>query len=91
MSYARYLIRRSGGFGSGLQLHCSGRTGSVNSDNGVILEEPVQDGDPFGGSSAIIVLGRISPRQRRHVEERRAFRVRVARVAMLLVCGKDSG
>ena len=45
MSYARYLIRRSDGLGSGLELHCSGQTGSVNSDNGVILEEPIQDGD----------------------------------------------
>ena len=45
MSYARYLIRPSDGIGSGLQLHCSGQTGGVNSDNGVILEEPIQDGD----------------------------------------------
>ena len=45
MSYARYLIRSSDGLGSGLQLHCSGRTGSVNSDDGAILEEPIQDGD----------------------------------------------
>jgi hypothetical protein len=45
MSYARYLIRPSDGIGSGLQLHCSGQTGGVNSDNGAILEEPIQDGD----------------------------------------------
>jgi hypothetical protein len=45
MSYARYLIRRAGGIGSGLQLQCSGRTGGISSDDGVILEEPIQDGD----------------------------------------------
>jgi hypothetical protein len=45
MSYARYLIRRAGGIGTGLQLHCSGRTGGITSDNGSILEDPVQDGD----------------------------------------------
>jgi hypothetical protein len=60
MSYARYLIRRSGGFGSGLQLHCSGRTGSVNSDNGVILEEPVQDGDSL--DTLIRMAGEHRPR-----------------------------
>jgi hypothetical protein len=45
MSYARYLIRRYGGFGSGLALQCSGRTGGVSGGDGVILEEPIQDGD----------------------------------------------
>jgi hypothetical protein len=45
MSYARYLIRRAGWLESGLSLNCSGRTGGVNSDDGVILEEPIKDGD----------------------------------------------
>jgi hypothetical protein len=45
MSYARYLVRRYGGIGSGLVLQCSGRTGGVSGGEGVILEDPVQDGD----------------------------------------------
>ena len=45
MSYARYLIRRTDWLESGMSLVCSGRTGGVNSDNAVILEEPVRDGD----------------------------------------------
>jgi hypothetical protein len=45
MSYARYLIRRADWLDSGISLNCSGRTGGVCSDNGVILEEPIQDGD----------------------------------------------
>jgi hypothetical protein len=45
MSYARYLIRRADWLESGMSLNCSGQTGGVNSDNGVILEEPIQDGD----------------------------------------------
>jgi hypothetical protein len=45
MSYARYLIRRAGWLESGMSLNCSGRTGGINSDNGAILEEPIQVGD----------------------------------------------
>jgi hypothetical protein len=45
MSYARYLIRRADWLESGMSLVCSGRTGGVTSDNAVILEEPIQDGD----------------------------------------------
>lgn len=44
MSYARYLIRRADWLDSKMALTCSGRTGGVNSDEGVILDQ-IKDGD----------------------------------------------
>jgi hypothetical protein len=44
MSYARYLIRRDDRLDSGMSLSCSGRTGSISSDNGVSLKQ-IKDGD----------------------------------------------
>ena len=44
MSYARYLVRRADWFDSKMSLTCSGRTGGVTSDDGVILDE-IKDGD----------------------------------------------
>jgi hypothetical protein len=44
MSYARYLIRRADWLESKMALACSGRTGGVDSDEAVILEQ-IKDGD----------------------------------------------
>jgi hypothetical protein len=43
--YARYLIRRVDGAGSGMALVCNGPGADGYSDDAVILGEPVQEGD----------------------------------------------
>jgi hypothetical protein len=44
-AYARYLVRRVDGSGSGMALVCNGPSGDAFSEDATILDEPVQDSD----------------------------------------------
>ncbi|HEY0932710.1 MAG TPA: hypothetical protein VGD91_03120 [Trebonia sp.] len=44
-AYARYLLRRVDGPGSGMALVCNGQSGDVYSEDAAILDELVQDSD----------------------------------------------